>query len=156
MRLRCIKYKTCKLHIDSLNCCPWDILGHVCIYIWTYSAYDPWRENDIKKTVQKSLHLKLPRSSKMRQFCPEGVFLNVSGAKNCKTFAPCYSQPHPPTDFAALYTVFFNLRFLHQQLKVGGSLALFTLSLTFESCIVLSLINLYFYMNTSFPLRNNI
>jgi hypothetical protein len=41
--------------------------------------------------------------------------------------------------------VFLNLRFLEQQLKVGGGLALFTVA------FVLSLIKLYLYVNTSFP-----
>jgi hypothetical protein len=83
-----------------------------------------------------------------------GCILGRNWDKNLRTFAPCYSQSPPPADFTPPMFV-FNLRFLHQQLKVGGSLDLFRLSLTFESCIVLSLINIYFYMNTSFPLRNN-
>jgi hypothetical protein len=49
--------------------------------------------------------------------------------------------------------VFLDLRFLQQQLKVGVGLALFISLFTIESTIVLSLITLYFYLNTFFPYR---
>jgi hypothetical protein len=55
----------------------------------------------------------------------EGVFFDVNG-----TTVPAFC--------------FLELRFLHQQMKVGGGLALFT----FESSIVLSLITLFSDINT--------
>ncbi len=64
--------------------------------------------------------------------------------KNLKTFAPCYSQSPPPADLAPTM-VFLDLRFLQQQLKVGGGLVLFTFfCATFENIIVLSLITLFY------------
>jgi hypothetical protein len=60
-------------------------------------------------------------SSLGRGLCrPEGLFLDVIGKKNLKTFAPFYSWSPPPADFTPPY-VFLGLeRFLQQQLKVGG------------------------------------
>ncbi len=53
--------------------------------------------------------------------------MDVIGTKNLKTFAPCYSKSPPPAGFTPP-TIFLDLRLLHQQLKIGGGLALFTLS----------------------------
>ncbi len=89
----------------------------------------------------------------MRQFCPEGVFLDVIGTKILRILFHAIqrhlrrlSLPPPPPPW------FFGL-----ELKVDGGLALFTLSLCLpiESSIVFYLITLYLYMNTPFPHRNN-
>jgi hypothetical protein len=54
--------------------------------------------------------------------------------------------------------VFFDLRFLQQQLKMGGGLAFFyIISLfTFESSIVLSLITFYFIYKGIFSIETTI
>jgi hypothetical protein len=36
-------------------------------------------------------------------FCPEGIFLDVIGTINLKTFAPCHSQSPSPADFSPPY-----------------------------------------------------
>jgi hypothetical protein len=56
------------------------------------------------------------------------------------TFAPCYSQSPPPAHFTPAYG-FLDLSFLHRQLKVGGRLALFTLSL----CLLLKVAYSFYY-----------
>jgi hypothetical protein len=94
-------------------------------------------------TVQKPVHLKLPAQVIMRQFCPEGVFLDVIGTTvlRLNTFAPCYSQSPPPADFTPPPPPwFFGL-----ELKVDGGLALFTLSLCSPLKVALS-----FYYYSSF------
>jgi hypothetical protein len=52
--------------------------------------------------------------------------------------------------------VFLDLRFLHQQLKMDGGLAMYTLSLCLPLKVVLFFILLLFIdINTSFHHRNN-
>ncbi len=77
-----------------------------------------------------------------------GGILGRNWDGNLKTFAPCYSQSPPKQIFLS---VFLDLRFLLQQLTVGGGLDLFPLSFCLHlSGIVLSLITLHFYLKTSF------
>jgi hypothetical protein len=82
--------------------------------------------------------------------------MNVLGTKNLKAFAPCYSQSPPPADFTPPY-VFLDLICLRQQLKVGGGLALFTLSLCLPVKVALIFLLLHFiYKYTSFPHKTTI
>jgi hypothetical protein len=77
--------------------------------------------------------------------------------KNVKTFATCYSQTPQPAECTPPFYGFLDFKFLQQQLKVCGGLALFTLSLclTLKVAFVLSLNTLYFLYKYSYIHKNN-
>jgi hypothetical protein len=81
----------------------------------------------------------------LRMFCPEGVFLDVIGTINLKTFAPCHSQSPSPADFSPPYG-FLGLDISNATAESGWELGfIYIISLfTFESGIALSLITLNF------------
>jgi hypothetical protein len=81
-----------------------------------------------------------------------GSFSTAAPVLYAGNYLPLFSHfnitPPPPPIVSGL---------LQQQLKVGGGIGfVYIISLfTFESIIVLFLIALYFYMNKSFPQRDN-
>ncbi len=81
-------------------------------------------------------------------FSKLGCILGRNWDKNLKIFASCCSQSPLPADFTLPYCPFLNFRFLQQQLKVGGGLALVTIYsiflFTFESSIALCRITLFY------------
>jgi hypothetical protein len=76
-------------------------------------------------------------------FCPEGIFLDVIGTVNLKTFAPCHSQSPSPADFSPPYG-FLGLDISNATAESGWRLGfVYIISLfTFERSIALSLITL--------------
>ncbi len=84
-----------------------------------------------------------------------GSILGHNGDKNLKTFAPCYSQS--TRWYNSLPYGFLGLEISTPTAESRWGLGfVYIISLfSLERSIVLSLITLYLYINTSFPHRNN-
>jgi hypothetical protein len=84
-----------------------------------------------------------------------GSILGRNGDKNLTTLASCYSQSPPPDDIMPSPMVFLDLRFLHQTAESRWGHGFFNIMslFTLKRSIVLSLLKIYLYINTSFPIK---